>query len=50
MLFRMAGTKKNSSRHFFCKKMANEAARLHFTVPSGTTSLKRRSLFFLATA
>ena len=23
---------------FFAKKMANEAARLHFTVPSGTTS------------
>ena len=31
---------------FFCKKMANEAARLHFTVPSGTTSLKKQSFFF----
>ena len=23
---------------FFCQKMANEDASLHFTVPSGTTS------------
>ena len=26
----MAGERKKASRHFFCKKMANEAARLRF--------------------
>ena len=46
MRFRMAGEDKIFSRHFLCQKMANEAARLHFTVPPGTTSLKRHSLFF----
>ena len=33
-------------RHFFCQKMANEDASLLFTVPSGTTSLKKQSFFF----
>ena len=38
---RYRGFESLSLRHFFfAKKMANEAARLHFTVPSGTTSLK----------
>ena len=32
------GWRKKARRHFFAKKMANEAAMLHFTVPSGTTS------------
>jgi len=45
----MAGEDKNSRRHFFAKKMANEAVSLLFTARSAT-SLKRRSLFFLATA
>ena len=31
--------------HFFCKKMVNEDASLHFSARSAT-SLKRRSLFF----
>ena len=30
----------------FILKMANEDVSLHFTVPSGTTSLKKRSFFF----
>ena len=34
-----------ASRHFFCKKMANEDASLLFTARRAT-SLKRRSLFF----
>ena len=40
------GSNPSSSAIFLPKKMANEAARLHFTVPSGTTSLKKRSFFF----
>ena len=32
------GSNPSSSAIFLPKKMANEAARLHFTVPSGTTS------------
>jgi hypothetical protein len=37
---------EDGSAIFFAKKMANEAVRLHFTVPSGTTSLKKQSFFF----
>ena len=33
------------NKHFFAK-MANEDARLHFTEPLGSTSLKKRSFFF----
>ena len=49
MLFRRnpnASSNLALSAIFYAKKMANEAARLHFTVPSGTTSLKTQSFFF----
>ena len=34
------GSNPSLSAIFFAKKMANEDVSLHFTVPSGTTSLK----------
>ena len=43
---RTGGSNPPLSAIFFAKKMANEDASLHFTVPSGTTSLKKQSFFF----
>ena len=52
------GERKKARRHFFCQKNGEgrrpstplratpRQARLHFTVPSGTTSLKKQSFFF----
>ena len=43
------GSNPSLSAIFFAKKWRNEAARLHFTVPSGTTSLKTEGFLHIFT-